>query len=406
MNFPFFVARRYLFAKKTHTVINIISMISVFGVATGTMALIIVLSIYNGFDHLIKSVYSTFDPDLKITARQGKVFDPTLPVLDSLHYHEAVELVCETLEENVLLEYEERMFPATLKGVPMDFTEMTSIDTMMREGDFVIHDGHRDKLVMGIGVAYRLGVGLNFVSAVKIFVPKRSGRISMNPKRAFSEDYIFPSGFFSIQQDVDMRYVLTTLDYTRKLLNYPVRVSALELKLKDGVDQEKVQAQLQQLIGEDYIIKNRYQQHELLYRVMKSEKWAIYMILTFILIVASFNIIGSLSMLIIDKKEDLPTFKSMGMPKEQIKRVFLIEGWMISIGGALIGIVLGAFVCWLQMQFGLIRLDTSGSFLIEAYPVKMQLMDFFWVFVTVILIGVLASWYPVQYFTKRYLNEK
>ncbi len=406
MNFPFFVARRYLFAKKSHTVINIISGISVFGVAVGTMALIIVLSVYNGFDSLIKSVYSSFDPDLKITAAEGKVFDPTLSVLDSIRYFEAVEMVCHTLEENVLLEYEERMYPAVIKGVPLNFSEMTGIDTMMRDGKFVVNDGHRDKLVMGMGVSYYLSVGLHFLSPVKVYVPKRSGKVSMNPRRAFNTERIFPSGIFSVQQDIDSKYVITSLDFVRRLLNYPVDVSALEIKLKPGADSDEVQDMIATAIGSNYVVKNRYQQHELLYRVMKSEKWAIYMILTFILIVASFNIIGSLSMLIIDKKNDLPTYKSMGMRAEQIKKVFLYEGWMISIGGALVGIVLGALVCLLQIKFGLLKLNSSGSFLVDNYPVKMEVVDFIGVFGTVVLIGVLASWYPVQYFTKRYLNEK
>lgn len=395
-----------MFAKKSHTVINIISGISVFGVAVGTMALIIVLSVYNGFDSLIKSVYSSFDPDLKITAAEGKVFDPTLSVLDSIRYFEAVEMVCHTLEENVLLEYEERMYPAVIKGVPLNFSEMTGIDTMMRDGKFVVNDGHRDKLVMGMGVSYYLSVGLHFLSPVKVYVPKRSGKVSMNPRRAFNTERIFPSGIFSVQQDIDSKYVITSLDFVRRLLNYPVDVSALEIKLKPGADSDEVQDMIATAIGSNYVVKNRYQQHELLYRVMKSEKWAIYMILTFILIVASFNIIGSLSMLIIDKKNDLPTYKSMGMRAEQIKKVFLYEGWMISIGGALVGIVLGALVCLLQIKFGLLKLNSSGSFLVDNYPVKMEVVDFIGVFGTVVLIGVLASWYPVQYFTKRYLNEK
>jgi lipoprotein-releasing system permease protein len=405
MNFSAFIARRYLFSKKSHNVINIISMISVFGVATGTMALIIVLSFFNGFDNLIKSVFSTFDPDLKITITQGKVFNPDTPVFDSIRALPFVAMDCPTLEENVLLEYEERMYPAVIKGVPLSFKDMSGVDTMLTEGKFILNDGHRDYAVIGAGVAYYLSVGLSFLSPLEIYVPKRSARISLNPSRAFNKAYIFPSGIFSIQQEIDSKFMLVPIDFARQLLSYHNEVSAIELKIKPGYNTDKAQEQIVQMLGNTFTVKNRYQQHEVLYRVMKSEKFAIYLILTFILIVASFNIIGSLSMLIIDKKNDITTLRSLGLDLENLRKIFLIEGWMISIGGAMIGLLIGAAICYGQQQFGFLKLNSMGTFLVDAYPVKMLWSDFITIFITVVLIGLVASWYPVKYFTKRYLND-
>lgn len=405
MNFSAFIARRYLFSKKSHNVINIISLISVFGVATGTMALIIVLSFFNGFDNLIKSVFSTFDPDLKITITQGKVFDPNIPVFDSINALPFVEMDCPTLEENVLLEYEKRMYPAVIKGVPLSFKDMSGVDTMLTEGRFLLNDGHRDYAVIGAGVSYYLSVGLSFLSPLEIYVPKRTARISLNPSHAFNKSYIFPSGIFSIQQEIDSKYILVPIDFARQLLSYNKEVSAVELKLKPGYNKQDAQEQITRMLGPEFTVKNRYQQHEVLYRVMKSEKFAIYLILTFIVIVASFNIIGSLSMLIIDKKNDIATLRSLGLDKENLRKIFLFEGWMISISGAFIGLIMGASVCFIQQKFGVLKLNSMGTFLVDAYPVQMQGTDFIVIFITVVLIGLVASWYPVKYFIKRYLTD-
>lgn len=405
MNFSAFVARRYFFSKKSHNVINIISAISLVGVAVCTMALIIVLSVYNGFDGLIKSVFSSFDPDVKIMVSHGKVFNPDTPAFDSIRALPSVKMVCGTLEENVLLEYDKHIHPAVIKGVPADYTDLTGVDTMIRDGKFILNDGHRNLAVIGAGVSYYLSVGLNFVDPIKIYVPKRTGKISMNPERAFNQSYIYPSGIFSIQQEIDSKYILVPLPFTRQLLDYPYQVSAMEVKLNKDVNKDKACADIARLAGPEFTVKNQYQQHELLYRVMKSEKFAIYLILTFILIVGSFNMIGSLSMLVIDKKNDISTLRNLGLDKKGLERIFLFEGWMISIGGALMGLILGAVVCWVQQTFGLIKMDSMGSFLVSNYPVQMEWLDFIMVLITVVIIGLIASWYPVKYFTRRYLNE-
>lgn len=380
-------------------------MISVFGVATGAMALIIVLSVYNGFDDLIKSVFNTFDPDLKITALEGKVFDPNTPAFDSLNTLNYVDIVCPTLEEMALLEYEDKMHAAIIKGVTPEFEQMTGVDTMITEGQYQLKEGNKNMAVIGQGVSYYLSVGLNFISPIKVYVPKRTGHISMNPKRAFNKKYIFPSGKFSIQHEIDSKYVLVPMDFARSLLSYPVEVSAMEIRIAENANIDKAQVEIEKLLGSTFVVKNKFQQHEVLFRVMKSEKWAIYMILTFILIVASFNIIGSLSMLIIDKKNDLATLTSLGLDKKRLQKIFLIEGWMISIAGAVLGLVLGAVICYIQQRFGIIKLSNMGTFLIDNFPVKMRIVDFIGIFITVVTIGLVASWYPVKYFISKYLQN-
>ena len=404
MNLSAFVARRYLFSKKSHNIINIISAISLAGVMVCTMALIIVLSVFNGFDSLIKSMFSNFDPDIKITPAQGKVFDPQTDTLKQISQLSYVDCVCETLEENVLLEYDKHMQPATLKGVSEQYSRLTGIDTTIISGEFVLDNGHRQMAVLGAGLAYYLSVNVNFISSIRIYVPKRNGRISMNPERAFSNSYIFPSGIFAIQQEIDNRYMLVPIDFARNLLDYSTQVSALELKLKPGTDRDRARDEISAMVGGDYVVRTQYQQHEMLYKVMKSEKFAIFLILTFILIIGSFNMIGSLSMLIIDKKNDIATLNSLGFDRKGIQRIFIYEGWIISIGGAILGLLLGLLVCWLQQTYGFLKLDSMGTFVVSNYPVKIIWTDLLLALATVVVIGLVASWYPNRLFTKRYLD--
>lgn len=403
MNLSAFVARRYLFSKKSHNIINVISIVSLIGVSVCTMALIIVLSVFNGFNDLIKSMFSNFDPDIKITAAQGKVFEPDS--LSALNNLDCIELVCETLEENVLLEFDKHINPATIKGVSEHYSRLTGIDTTVYDGSFVLNDGHRPMAVVGSGLAYFLSLNLNFVRPIRIYVPKRSARISMNPERAFSKSYIYPSGFFSIQNEINTRYMIVPIDFARELLEYSTQASALEIKLKPGTSKDNARDVIQQAVGDEYVVKTQYQQHEMLYKVMKSEKFAIFLILTFILIIGSFNMIGSLSMLIIDKKNDISTLSHLGLNKKGIQRIFTYEGWIISIGGALLGLTLGLIVCWLQQTFGFLKLDSMGSFVVSDYPVKMIWSDFVLALATVTCIGLVASWYPIRLFTKRYLSD-
>jgi len=405
VNLPFYISKRYLVSKKTQNAINIISGISVFGVAVGTMALIVILSVFNGFDELIKSLYSTFDPEIKITLSEGKTFSPSLPAFSEVRNHENVQYFSEVLEENVLLRYGERQYIATMKGVDDEFVNLTGIDTMIVEGEFKLKDKNMPYAVIGQGVAYYLGVGLTFLNPINIYSIKRTGNISMNPEQAINRKFIFPSGIFSIEQEHNTRYIIVPIFFARDLLGYQDEVTAIELKLQPGVNAELLQNEIIQILGDEFLVQNRNEQNALFYRIMKSEKWAIFFILTFILIIASFNIIGSLTMLILDKKEDIRTLRNLGASDILIRRIFLMEGWMISIVGAISGLLIGSLIAWLQARFGLIKLSGSGSFIIDAYPVVYKFLDVLKVFFTVLFIGFLAAWYPVKYISKKFLNS-
>jgi lipoprotein-releasing system permease protein len=405
MNLPFYISKRYLFSKKSQNVINIISGISVAGVVTGTMALIVILSVFNGFDDLIKSLYSTFDPEIKIIPVEGKTFSPTSASFTLVRNHRNVLHFSEVLEENVLLRYGERQYIATMKGVDNEFADVTGIDTMIIDGSFALQESNRPMAVIGQGVAYYLGIGLTFINPINVYSIKRTGSIPMNPEQAISRKFIFPSGIFSIEQEHNIRYIIVPISFARDLLGYNDEVSAVELKLRPGTDYKLFQDEIKKIIGNEFLVQNRNDQNALFYRIMRSEKWAIFFILTFILIVASFNIIGSLTMLMLDKKEDIRTLQNLGASKSLIRRIFLLEGWMISIIGAIIGLIIGSVIAWLQSRFGIIKLSGSGSFIIDAYPVVYKSADVIKVFITVIFIGFLAAWYPVRYISRNFLNS-
>jgi len=402
LNLPFYIARRYLIAKKSRNAINIISAISVAGVAVGTMALIVVLSVFNGFDRLVKALYNSFDPELKISLVEGKTFNPGLYSFDRVYRHPAVEHYSEVLEENVLLRYGDRQFIATVKGVDEQYHMVTGIDTMIVDGEYRLWDAQRPRAVVGIGIAYHLAIGLNFLNPVNIYVIRRTGSVSVNPQQAINRRFIFPSGFFSVEQEINSKYILVPLGFARDLLQYQDEVTAVELDLNDDFDPLLAEEELSRILGPELRIENRNEQNALFYRIMKAEKWAIFFILSFILVIASFNIIGSLTMLILDKKKDIDTLDSLGASGGLIKRIFLLEGWMISISGAVIGLVLGSFVSWLQAEYGIVRLSGSGSFIIDAYPVVFLVQDVFKVFGVVVLIGFLAAWVPVRYVARKY----
>ena len=405
MDFSFYVAKRYLFAKKSQNTINIISTISVVGVAVGTMALIVVLSVFNGFDSLVHSLFNSFDPDLKITIKEGKRFSSELPSVKELKNIEGILYLSEVVEENALLKYGKKQYIATIKGVSKDFLKMSGIDSMIIDGNFTLKQGKNDYAVVGQGIAIKLSIGLTFVNPIVAYVPKREGKVSLNSENAFNRRYIFPSGIFAIQQDFDSRYMIVPIDFARELLDFTTEVSALELKINPAFDNDEIQEKVKEIMGEDFDVKNRFEQEELLYKIMKTEKWAIFFILSFILIVASFNVIGSLTMLIIEKKKDILILRSMGAELKRIRSIFLYEGWMISVLGAIGGLVVGVFIIWLQKEFGLIKLQGSGSFVIDTYPVEIVLFDFILIFFTVIGIGYLAAWYPVRYITRKFVQQ-
>ncbi|MFO7878840.1 MAG: FtsX-like permease family protein [Bacteroidota bacterium] len=406
MNFPLYIAKRYLISKKRRNVINIISGISVTGVGIGTMALIVVLSVFNGFDGLLKNLFYSFDPDLKITASEGKSFDADSALLNKLENHPGIAHFTKVIEENALLRYDDQQFIATLKGVDEHYIDVGGVDTMMSAGEFTLHEGGVPLAVAGQGVAYNLSLGINRHTPVKCFVPKRNARFTgsfMDASSAINQKNIYTAGYFSIQQDFDNQFVFVPLEFARDIFEYSTELTAIELKVAENADVEDVKASLKNVLGDKFQVQDRYEQHAFFYKIMASEKWAVFLILSFILLIASFNVIGSLTMLIIDKKEDIYTLRSLGADNKTISRIFLLEGWLITAVGAVTGLAFGALVAWIQIRFGVITLGTSGSFIIDAYPVAMRWQDFIAVFATVMLIGFLASWYPVRHITGKYL---
>ncbi len=403
MKFPFYIARRYLFAKKSRNAINVISAISMMGVAVGAMALVVILSVFNGFDEVVKSLLNSFDPDILITPEKGKVFTPD-ERFDKISELEGVMFMSDVLEENALLKYDERQHIATIKGVDESFIHVTGIDSMIYDGEMLLKNGNSYYAVVGQGVAYSLQIGLNFITPLFVYMPKRVGTINLaNPEESFRRKYIFPKGIFTIEQDYDSKYMIVPIEFMRELLDYTEEVSAIEIKLDPGQDARLLQEKIASIAGDEFVVQNRTQQNELFYRVMRSEKWAIFLILTFILIIATFNIIGSLSMLIIDKKDDIRSLRNMGAGDKLIRRIFLLEGWLISIIGSMVGIALGTLISYLQDRFELLKLSGTGTFVIDAYPVDLQIKDVLLVWITVLLIGFLAARYPVRQISRKYL---
>ncbi|MDP4222416.1 MAG: FtsX-like permease family protein [Bacteroidota bacterium] len=406
MKLSLYIAKRYLFAKKSRNAINVISSVSVAGVTVGTMALIIVLSVFNGLETLVRSIFNTFDPDLKITAAVGKTFVPDTPSLRLLSKVKGVECYSECVEENALLKYGEKQYIASIKGVDDNYVRVSGIDSAMWDGEFKLRSEQgRPYAIPGIGIANNLGIRVNFVTPLMIYVPRRTGGTDLNPENAFIRKYIFPSGIYQVEQDFDSKYVFLPIDFARELLEYTDEVSSVEIKFTPGAQEAAVQKEVKKIFGKGFVVQNKFEQQEIFYKVMRSERLAIFFILTLILIIASFSIIGSLTMLIIEKERDIEILKSLGADNILIRKIFIFEGWLISIIGAFAGILLGFVVCWIQQTYGIVRLH-SESLIMKAYPVVMQIKDFIIVPLTVLLIGYWAAWYPVRFLTRKYLREK
>jgi lipoprotein-releasing system permease protein len=400
-----YIAKRYLFAKKSRNAINIISAVSVAGVAVGTMALIIILSVFNGLEMMVTSIFNTFDPDLKVTAAEGKTFVTDTVKLSLLSQTGGVLCYSLTIEENALLKYGERQIIATIKGVDDQYIKVTNIDSSMWDGEFILtSEKGRSWAVPGIGIAQNLGLNINFIRPLFIYVPRIGATSTVNPEEAFNRDFIFASGIFQIEQSYDSKYVYLPISFARDLIQNETGISSVEIRFTDDADVKTVQKTVTKIFGKNFIVQNRFEQQEIFYKVMRSERLAIFFILTLIIIIASFNIIGSLTMLIIEKERDIEILKSLGADNNLIRKIFIFEGWLISIIGAVIGLLTGFLICWLQQTFGLIKLQ-SDSLIMDAYPVLMKLKDFVIVPATVLLIGYWAAWYPVRFLTKKYLNK-
>ncbi|MDD4821217.1 MAG: FtsX-like permease family protein [Bacteroidales bacterium] len=407
MALHYLIAKRYLFARKSHHAINVISWISVCGVAVATMAMVCTLSVFNGFQELFSTLFCNFDPQIEITSRQGKVFDPTSKEFDAIRKMKEVAIFTEVLEENALLKYQDRQVPATIKGVADNFEQLTSIDSIIVNGHFMLYDSLVDYGTLGVGLANVLGTGSSFVDPLEVFAPKRGVRINMtNPAASCTQDYLFVSAIFSLEQpEYDEKYVIVPLHFARRLFDYEKEVSSIELKLAENSSVLEIKHKIEQALGEDYFVKDQYEQQEDFYKMMNLEKWISFLILSFIMLIATFNIIGSLSMLIFDKKDDIITLRNLGANDTFITRIFLIEGSLISLGGVLSGILLGVILTLTQQYFGILRLGESNTFIVDSYPVRLDMTDLILVFITVLIIGFFAVWFPVRYLGKRWLKS-
>ena len=410
MNFPFYIARRYLFSKKSTHAINVISGISVVGVAVATMALVVTLSVFNGFHDLVASFFTQMDPQLKITPVKGKTTLADDPILTKIRHLSEVEVATECLEEQALAVYGDRQQMVIVKGVEDNFNQLTHIQEILEgDGDFELHAADLSYGIPGLGVAYQLVLGYTYEHPLRIYAPRREGQLNMaNPTEGFVVDDLYSPGvvFCMKQGKYDKNYILTSIAFTRHLFDLDGRLSSLEIRLKPGSDFERVKTQMEEIAAGKFYVQDRYEQQDDTFRIMKVEKLIAYVFLTFILMIACFNIIGSLSMLIIDKKEDVVTLRNLGATDHQITRIFLFEGRMISAIGAILGVLIGLLLCWLQQQYGIVRLGSSeGSFVVDAYPVSVHPWDIVLIVFTVMAVGFLSVWYPVRYFSRRLLRQ-
>jgi lipoprotein-releasing system permease protein len=408
VNLPLNIARRYLFSKKTHNAINIISMVSVFGVAVAVAALVCTMSVYNGFQKLLGSMYSNFDPQLKIKVVEGKTFNPNTKAFESVRNNKSVDVFCETLEENALVQYKNSQTSATIKGVSKNFNKLTSIDKIMYSGQFTLNEYDINFATIGVGLAGTLGTGNSFIDPITINTPKRLGKVNLaNPAASFKSAQILLSGTFGINQpDYDNNLILVPIAFARDLFEYTNEVTAIEIKLKDGVDPITAQKTFEKMLGSAYSVQTIMEQKADFYRINRIEKWMTYLILSFILLIALFNVVGSLSMLILEKKKDSITLSELGANQKTIRKIFLYEGRMIAFSGAILGIIIGSAFCLLQQRFGLLKLGGGGNYIVDAYPVSLMLKDVILIFITVLVVSIPSTWWPVQaYFKKRKEDE-
>ena len=406
MKLPFFIAKRYLFAKKSHNVINIISTISAIGMAIGTAALIIILSIYNGFDSIIKTTLSAIEPELLISPAKGKVFVPEGEVYDWLYDQSSIKTICTVLEENIFINYDGKQSTARAKGVDKIYEEESPIIDHIVEGEFSLHRGDVALTSIGSGLAYKMGIRPHFVNPIEVYYPSRKRNISItNPAASLRSIKVFPKSLFTVNAEYDSNLMILPIEKMRELLEYDDEVSAVEVRfwrnyanLNDAEDNaseiKRVQKELSKRLGDDFIVKDRFQQNTSLYKMMKYEKASIYLLLLFIIIIIAFNIFGSLSMLMIDKKDDIQTFKSMGADTSLIRRIFIYEGWLISLLGMIIGLIIGILFCLVQSHFGLIKMP--GNFIMQAYPIILTWKDIALTAIGVATIGYIIALLPTR----------
>jgi len=411
MNVSLYIAKRYLFSKKSHQAINIISGVAVAGVTLATIAMVCTLSVFNGFKMLVAEQFTAFDPEIKITAERGKSFDASSEFIQRVKALPEIAVATECFEDKVMIQYNGRQVMATIKGVEDNFAQLTEIEkVLIGNGSFKLHDNTVDYATPGIELTGMLNCGLYHTAPLEIFAPKRGKKVSMaNPASNFRKGYLYASGktFIVNQPKYDSNYILSSIAFARDIFGRDsTEISSLELKATEGTDINKLKNRIKNILGEEFKVEDRFEQQADVFRIMTIEKFISYLFLSLILLIACFNVIGSLSMLILDKKKDMETLRSLGANDKIISGIFIIEGSLISIFGAFTGIVLGVAVCLVQEKFGIISFgDASGGFVIDSYPVDIIASDVAAVFVTVIAVGLLAMGIPVNYLTKRLLNN-
>lgn len=409
VNFPFYIARRYLFSKKSTNAINVISMISMVGIAVATTALVIVLSVFNGFHDLVASFFTQFDPQLKVVPIEGKTVAADDPILTAIRNLPEVDVATETVEDQALAIYADRQAMVVVKGVDDNFTELTHINEIVYgEGEFQLHAADLEYGTLGIRLAQDLGLGARFGDFLRLYAPQRDGQLDMsNPQDGFVVDSLISPGvvFSTRQGKYDKSYLIAPIAFARRLFFQQGMVSALELRLKAGCSIDDVKKEMRKLANGKFQVLDRFEQQADTFRIMQIEKFIAYIFLTFILVVACFNIISSLSMLMIDKKNDVVTLHNLGATNRQITSIFLFEGRLIAAIGAVIGVAVGLLLCWLQQEFGLVGMGgAAGMFIINAYPVSVHYSDVLLILITVLAVSWMAVWYPVRHFSKKLIT--
>ena len=408
MRLPLFIANRYLLAKKSHNLINIITWISILGISVGSFALIVVLSAFNGLEMVISSMNNRLTPDLQIATVKGKTIDLTDFPLDQLKDIQGVEYVIPTITEDALFRANDKQHIGQVKGVGLEYQEIERVNEIVF-GDvgFQLSDGEYDFAVPGAGVAWYLGINAyNPYATVRVYVPKRGNASLMSLENSFNSDVLTVRSVFSTEQEQDEKLVLVPFDLLSELLEYENKATNVELFTAPNTDINKVKKSVASIIGEDYTVKNQQEQQETLYRIMRSEKWAVYVILTFILILATFNVVGSLSMLMIDKRKDTEILKAMGADNRLIQKIFMNEGLLISVAGGIIGLLLGIILVLLQQQFGFVKFGTGGNYVVDAYPVLLKLKDVLLIFATILVVGCTSAFLTVRHAMRKSNTQK
>lgn len=409
MNLPLHIAKRYLFSKKSHNAINIISAISVCGVALATLALVCTLSVFNGFHDLIASFFTHFDPDLKVETIKGKTFTPDSTQLIAIQAIPGVEVVSATLEDNAMAKYKEQQTMVTIKGVDDNFQALTHIDEILYGNpEFKLYDAVVDYGIMGQQLMYILNTGVQPYDPIEVYAPRKGTRVNMsNPLANFHRELLYsPGSVFNINDGrYASSYIITSMDFARRLFDYTDEVSALELRLLPEADADDVKHAISDIVGEGFTVKDRYEQQEATFKVVKIEKFISYLFLCFILMVACFNIISSVSMLILDKRDNANTLRSLGAPDGMVARIFIYEGNLIALIGAIVGLILGIVLCLLQQHFGLIGLGGDGQFVVSAYPVRVKFTDIVLVFFSVAVVSAISVWLPIRLVNKYFMKD-